>query len=123
RGCTTRSRALTRGLPSGADDGRMPSGARERVDRGRVAGIPGRRGGSGRGRIFLRIVAGAVCGEVVACDEGGVAFLDVQPLADGHTLVVPRAHEPSIEALDAPTAEALFRLVRRLSQSCLPALG
>jgi histidine triad (HIT) family protein len=65
--------------------------------------------------IFCRIVAGDISAEVVACDEGGVAFLDVQPLADGHTLVVPRAHEPSIEALDAPTAEALFRLVRRLA--------
>ncbi len=65
--------------------------------------------------IFCRIVAGEIPGEVVARDAGGVAFLDVQPLADGHTLVVPRAHVPTIEALEPDAADALFRLVRRLA--------
>jgi histidine triad (HIT) family protein len=65
--------------------------------------------------IFCRIVAGEIPAEVVACDAGGVAFLDVQPLADGHTLVVPRAHVPTVEALDAAAADDLFRLVRRLA--------
>ncbi len=65
--------------------------------------------------IFCRIVAREIPAEVVADDEGGVAFLDVQPLADGHTLVVPRAHVPRIEALDPTAADGLFRLVRRLA--------
>jgi len=65
--------------------------------------------------IFCRIVAGEIPAEIVASDDGGVAFLDLQPLADGHTLIVPRVHAPSIEALDATTSDGLFRLVRRLA--------
>jgi histidine triad (HIT) family protein len=65
--------------------------------------------------IFCRIVAGEIPAEVVARDAGGVAFLDVQPLADGHTLVVPRAHVPTIEALEPDAADTLFQLVRRLA--------
>jgi len=44
------------------------------------------------GCIFCRIVAGEVPAEVVAREAEVVAFLDVEPLADGHVLVVPRAH-------------------------------
>jgi histidine triad (HIT) family protein len=73
--------------------------------------------------IFCRIVAGDIPAEVVACEAGGVAFLDVQPLADGHTLVVPRAHVPSIEALDPDASDGLFRLVRRLADPVRRAVG
>ena len=73
--------------------------------------------------IFCRIVAGEIAAEVVATDEGGVAFLDTQPLADGHTLVVPRPHVPSVEALDPAAADGLFRLVRRLADPVRRAVG
>jgi histidine triad (HIT) family protein len=65
--------------------------------------------------VFCRIVAGEIPAEVVGRSADCVAFLDVQPLADGHTLVVPRAHVPTIEALEEPAADDLFRLVRRLA--------
>jgi histidine triad (HIT) family protein len=65
--------------------------------------------------IFCRIVAGEIPAEVVACEPEGVAFLDVQPLADGHVLVVPRAHVATIEDLEPAAADALFRMVRRLA--------
>lgn len=65
--------------------------------------------------VFCRIVAGDIPAEVVASDDGGVAFLDVQPLADGHVLVVPRAHVATLEALEPDAADRLFRLVRRLA--------
>jgi histidine triad (HIT) family protein len=65
--------------------------------------------------IFCRIVAGEIQGEIVAREPEATAFLDVQPLADGHVLVVPRAHVATIEDMEAHDAEALFRLVRRLA--------
>jgi histidine triad (HIT) family protein len=73
--------------------------------------------------VFCRIVAGEIPGEVVACVPDAVAFLDVQPLADGHTLVVPRAHVETIEALDDAEADNLFRLVRRLADPVRRAVG
>jgi histidine triad (HIT) family protein len=65
--------------------------------------------------IFCRIVAGEIPAEVVAREPEVVAFLDVQPLADGHVLVVPRAHVAAVEVLDAAQADALFRTVVRLA--------
>jgi histidine triad (HIT) family protein len=42
--------------------------------------------------IFCQIVAGEAEAFVVASSETAVAFLDIAPLARGHTLVVPRQH-------------------------------
>jgi histidine triad (HIT) family protein len=64
--------------------------------------------------IFCRIVAGEIAAEVVARDAGAVAFLDVQPLAEGHVLVVPRTHVARLEELTPADADALFRTVVRL---------
>ena len=65
--------------------------------------------------IFCRIVAGEIPAEVVAREPEVLAFLDVQPLADGHVLVVPRAHVPRVEDLKPSAADALFRAVVRLA--------
>lgn len=73
--------------------------------------------------IFCRIVAGEIPAEVVAKDEHAVAFLDVTPLADGHTMVVPRAHAATIEALDPAAADGVFRMVRRLAGPVRTAVG
>ena len=73
--------------------------------------------------IFCRIVAGEIPAEVVARDADVVAFLDVQPLADGHVLVVPRAHVPCVEDLEPAAADALFRTVVRLAGPVREALA
>lgn len=65
--------------------------------------------------IFCRIVAGEIPAEEVAREPEAMAFLDIQPLADGHTLVVPRAHVAAIEDLEPAAADALFRMVHRLA--------
>src|SRR2546430_15708034 len=65
--------------------------------------------------IFCRIVAGEIPAEVVAREPEVTAFLDVQPLADGHVLVVPRAHAACVEDLKPAEADALFRAVVRLA--------
>jgi histidine triad (HIT) family protein len=73
--------------------------------------------------IFCRIVAGEVPAEIVAHEPEVTAFLDVQPLADGHVLVVPRAHAACIEDLAPAAADALFRTVVRLAGPVRTALG
>ncbi len=73
--------------------------------------------------IFCRIVAGEIPAEVVAREPEVTAFLDVQPLADGHVLVVPRAHVAAIEDLPPDAADALFRAVVRLAGPVRTALG
>jgi histidine triad (HIT) family protein len=73
--------------------------------------------------IFCRIVAGEIPAEVVAREPEVVAFLDVEPLADGHVLVVPRAHAACVEDLTPAAADVLFRTVRRLAGPVREALG
>jgi histidine triad (HIT) family protein len=73
--------------------------------------------------IFCRIVAGEIPSEIVARDEDFTAFLDVQPLADGHVLVVPTRHVATIEELPADAATALFAAVHRLAGPARDAVG
>ena len=73
--------------------------------------------------IFCRIVGGEVPAEVVARESEVVAFLDVQPLADGHVLIVPRAHVAAVEELEPAAAAALFQTVLRLAGPVREALG
>ena len=40
--------------------------------------------------IFSRIVAGEIPCHKIAEDDRFLAFLDIQPLAEGHTLVIPK---------------------------------
>ena len=65
--------------------------------------------------IFCRIVKGEIAAEVVAKDDRTLAFLDVSPLADGHVLVVPRAHVALLEDLAPEDVHALFAAVARLA--------
>jgi hypothetical protein len=47
-------------------------------------------------RIFCRIVQKQVSASLVFEDEKVMAFLDIRPLNEGHTLVIPKAHYESI---------------------------
>ena len=73
--------------------------------------------------IFCRIVKGEIPAEIVARELEVTAFLDVQPLADGHVLVVPREHAARVEDLEPAAADALFRAVVRLAGPVRTALG
>lgn len=68
--------------------------------------------------IFCKIVAGETPASVVFESESGLAFLDVNPLSDGHLLFVPRDHYERLSeippALAAKMAEAIPRLGRAL---------
>jgi histidine triad (HIT) family protein len=73
--------------------------------------------------LFCRIVAGEIPAEIVAQDERAVAFLDIAPLADGHTVVVPRRHVATIEEMAPDDARGLFATVARLAGPVRHAVG
>ena len=64
--------------------------------------------------IFCRIVDGDIPSRTVYDADDCAAFLDANPLARGHTLVVPKAHRPRLEDLDADESTALFEAVNEL---------
>jgi histidine triad (HIT) family protein len=65
--------------------------------------------------IFCRIVAGEAPAATVAETDRTVAFLDANPLARGHTLVIPKSHAERLSALDQATARTLMDELRRLA--------
>ena len=50
-------------------------------------------------------------------DDDVVAFLDIRPIARGHTLVVPRVHAARLEDLDPADGAALFRAGQRIARA------
>lgn len=42
--------------------------------------------------IFCQIVAGEIPAEIVWEDENYLAFLDIEPVSKGHTLLIPKKH-------------------------------
>lgn len=61
--------------------------------------------------LFCKIVAGEVPSHTVYESETAYAFLDVNPLARGHTVVVPRDHHERVGDLPDEAAGGLFRAI------------
>ena len=68
--------------------------------------------------IFTRIAAGEIPSYKVAESEDFYAFLDINPLAPGHTLVIPRKVEDDyIFNLDPKTYEGLWAFARKVAKA------
>lgn len=66
--------------------------------------------------IFTRIANGEIPSYKVAEDADFYAFLDINPLAKGHTLVIPKHVEDDyIFHLDAATYEGLWNFARKVA--------
>jgi len=65
--------------------------------------------------IFCRIVEGREKASFVAQGSDAVAFLDLHPINEGHTLIVPRKHAVSIAEVDEVAAAAMWSLARRVA--------
>jgi histidine triad (HIT) family protein len=49
-------------------------------------------------------------------DEHTLAFLDINPAAEGHTLVVPKAHAQDLFDIDADSAAAVMRSAKTVAE-------
>lgn len=66
--------------------------------------------------IFTKIAAGEIPSYKVAESEDFYAFLDINPLAPGHTLVIPKHTEDDyIFNLDAGTYDGLWKFARKVA--------
>jgi histidine triad (HIT) family protein len=65
--------------------------------------------------VFCRIVDGRAEASVVASSERALAFLDLQPATEGHTLVVPRRHAAHLADLDPDDGAAVWALGMRVA--------
>ena len=65
--------------------------------------------------IFSRIIAGEIPCYKVAEDEKYFAFLDIAPLAKGHTLVVPKCEVDYLFDLDDETLAGMTIFAKRVA--------
>lgn len=64
---------------------------------------------------FCKIVAGEKPASWVYEDERAIAFLDIRPANEGHTLVVPRRHYENIHDIPEEELAHLFTVVKKVA--------
>lgn len=73
--------------------------------------------------IFGKILRGEIPCHRVWEDEHVLAFLDIGPLARGHTLVIPKEPAATLDALSDESAAALGRVLPRVCRAVKEVTG
>lgn len=73
--------------------------------------------------VFSKILRGEIPCHKVYEDAHVLAFLDVNPLSRGHTLVIPKEPAATLDQLSDEAAAAIGRVLPRLSRAVLAATG
>ncbi len=73
--------------------------------------------------VFAKILAGELPCHKVYEDDRVLAFLDIGPLAMGHTLVIPKEPAVTLDELSDESAAAIGRVLPRLSRAVMKATG
>jgi histidine triad (HIT) family protein len=73
--------------------------------------------------VFCRIVAGELPAHKLYEDERFLAFLDINPVAPGHALVIPKRHAVNLFDFDPAGAPDYLALIRRLALRIAGAVG
>jgi len=67
--------------------------------------------------IFSRIIAGEIPCYKIAEDDRFFAFLDINPLSNGHTLVIPKVEEEYIFNLDDNMLSGLMLFAKKVAKA------
>lgn len=73
--------------------------------------------------IFSKIIAGEIPCHRVYEDEHVLAFLDINPVSKGHTLVIPREPAATLGELSDDAAAAIGRVLPRICRAVSAAAG
>jgi histidine triad (HIT) family protein len=73
--------------------------------------------------IFCKIIAGELPGTIVDSDERTVSFMDINPAARGHMLVIPREHARDLLDIAPEDLAACAQTAQRLAERAKDVLG
>ncbi|MDO5480842.1 MAG: HIT domain-containing protein [Candidatus Saccharibacteria bacterium] len=73
--------------------------------------------------VFDKIVKGEIPCYKIYEDEKTLAFLDIEPVAVGHTLVIPKVEVDKLYELSDEDYEAVMRTVKRVAKRMDEVLG
>ncbi len=67
--------------------------------------------------LFCKIAAGALPAHKIYEDDHILAFLDLHPIREGHTLVIPKAHHVWFEDLPEPLATRITSCAQKIARA------
>jgi histidine triad (HIT) family protein len=73
--------------------------------------------------IFSKILRNEIPCHRVYEDDQVLAFLDINPISKGHTLIIPREEAETLDKLSADSAAAIGRVLPRIAQAVMAATG
>ena len=73
--------------------------------------------------VFKKILAGEIPCHEIYRDDRVLAFLDINPLSPGHTLVIPVEPAETLDQLSDDSAAAIGRVLPRLARAVMKATG
>ncbi len=67
--------------------------------------------------IFCKVVAGEAEASIVFQDKFVTVFMDICPVIQGHSLVVPNVHYPKLAGIDEIHAQKIFLTGQRIAKA------
>ncbi len=64
--------------------------------------------------LFCKIIEGSIPSHTIYEDKNYLAFLDISPLSEGHTLVIPKEHQEYIENYSPEINSGLFTVAHKI---------
>ncbi len=66
--------------------------------------------------IFCKIIKKEIPAKIILENEGAISFLDINPIADGHTIVIPKKHSIDLSTTDSESLKYVIQLVHDVAQ-------
>ena len=73
--------------------------------------------------IFCKIIKGEIPCTKIYEDKNFLAFLDIQPVSDGHLLIIPKKHTVWMQDTDDETISGIFKLAKKLMLAIKKGIG
>jgi len=73
--------------------------------------------------VFCKMVAGEIPVATVYENEAVLAFLDIGPVSDGHTLVIPKRHYASVHECDGEVLAKVGSCLGEIAGAVVKAMG
>lgn len=72
--------------------------------------------------VFCKIVAGEIPAVRIYEDEAVLAFLDIGPISDGHTLVIPKQHCAKVHECDPQILSSVAARLGKIAKAVVEAM-
>ena len=69
--------------------------------------------------IFCKIIAGEIPSAKVFEDNDVLAFLDINPVNRGHTLIIPKKHSENLLEMDEDTLNKCIKIIKKVAKSAM----